>query len=364
MTSVSKKQRYVYRDFSKVSPIPKIMEPSSSFPSARHEPATEERAAASSLNIRVQKLPQKLDAMLSDPNASHIITWLPHGRAWKILRHDEFESEVIPKYFQYTNYNSFIRLVNAWGFHRITVGQDRDSYYHELFLRGMPHLHHQMHRLRKDEKKPTLLPEDTPDFYKIEKISPLPLTKAAKLVLPPTIMDIHEFGNKNRASIAALHRVTAAHDSIAPKASVSLVQNPTHHLVNSMALDIGEATTSRQNMLLQQTQLQQVTALPRSLRPSLLPLSTTSFRAKQHLLETDLLRQQRIPVGLVKSRMPQSVLQLRGGLSSRIPVLSEPNSIPIRYPHNLGNVGPLLNQYVLLAYPTAQFHDPHVSNAI
>lgn len=83
-------------------------------------------------SLRVQKLPMKLNAMLTNPHYAHIISWLPHGRAWKIHDAHAFVDEVIPNFFEYTNYNSFIRLVNAWGFRRVLKGTDRGSYYHEV----------------------------------------------------------------------------------------------------------------------------------------------------------------------------------------------------------------------------------------
>lgn len=83
-------------------------------------------------SMRVQKLPTKLSAMLSCKEFEHIISWMPHGRAWKIHNPHAFVEEVIPRFFDNTNYNSFIRLVNAWGFRRVMKGTDRNAYYHEV----------------------------------------------------------------------------------------------------------------------------------------------------------------------------------------------------------------------------------------
>lgn len=113
-----KDSKFTYRDYSHIE--------------ATHaHPGT---MSPSSTAIRVQKLPAKLSAMLSNPEYQHIISWMPHGRSWKVHNPHAFVEEVIPKYFEYTNYNSFVRLVNAWGFRRITKGPDRNSYYHEVSL--------------------------------------------------------------------------------------------------------------------------------------------------------------------------------------------------------------------------------------
>jgi len=77
-------------------------------------------------------LPAKLNSMLSDPALSDVIAWQPHGRSWRILDRERFSTEVLPTYFEHSNYNSFIRLVNAWGFRRVPHGIDCDSHYHEV----------------------------------------------------------------------------------------------------------------------------------------------------------------------------------------------------------------------------------------
>ncbi|KAL7464309.1 hypothetical protein ACHAXS_008934 [Conticribra weissflogii] len=63
---------------------------------------------------------------------SDAIQWLPHGRSWRIKDKAKLVNEVLPRYFQIANFNSFVRLVNAWGFRRIKFGNDTDSYYHEV----------------------------------------------------------------------------------------------------------------------------------------------------------------------------------------------------------------------------------------
>ena len=111
----------VYRDYSRDRPE----KPASSRPTAKDAAHT---------------FPMKLHAILSNPEFQDIISWLPHGRAWRILQHRAFEERVIPLYFRHGRYSSFARQVNGWGFRRITHGPDYNSYYHEMFLRGLPHL--------------------------------------------------------------------------------------------------------------------------------------------------------------------------------------------------------------------------------
>ena len=76
--------------------------------------------------------PRKLHLILSNPNLKHIITWLSHGRSWRVLDPKAFEREVIPLFFRHKCFASFMRQVNAWGFRRVNQGLGRKSYYHKV----------------------------------------------------------------------------------------------------------------------------------------------------------------------------------------------------------------------------------------
>jgi len=76
--------------------------------------------------------PVKLHKILSSQQFRHVITWLPHGRAWKILDHEVFEDQVLPLFFNHGRYTSFARQVSGWGFKRVQHGNDMNAYYHEV----------------------------------------------------------------------------------------------------------------------------------------------------------------------------------------------------------------------------------------
>lgn len=119
---------YKYRDFSIVNDEELEQETRTSAPS----PPPESPRGSVETSIRVQKFPFKLYAILAQKEFNEIITWMPHGRSWKVLKPNLFESFVMPLFFEYSNYHSFNRLVNAWSFRRISSGPDRGSYYHEV----------------------------------------------------------------------------------------------------------------------------------------------------------------------------------------------------------------------------------------
>ena len=116
---------YVYRDYSDIPP------------DKDHDSVLEVLTSRAPSSTHNHRLPMKLDAILSDPTCSDIISWMPHGRAWRIHKPKEFVERVLTRYFDNCNYGSFIRLVNAWGFRRILKGADRHAYYHEVCLRRL-----------------------------------------------------------------------------------------------------------------------------------------------------------------------------------------------------------------------------------
>ena len=128
-TSSSGSTVYKYRDFSTVN---EDDEDAVGTPDGSPVPAPSRNTMETS--IRVQKFPVKLYAILAQKEFNDIISWMPHGRSWKVLKPNVFESLVMPLFFEYSNYHSFNRLVNAWSFRRVSSGPDRGSYYHEVSL--------------------------------------------------------------------------------------------------------------------------------------------------------------------------------------------------------------------------------------
>jgi hypothetical protein len=102
--------------------------------------------------------PQRLMQILSDPSISDIITWIPHGRSFWIIRPEVFTEKILPLYFPEARavlsskskdkppssssykYPSFTRKLNRWGFRQVTKGQDTGAFHHKFFKRDEPEL--------------------------------------------------------------------------------------------------------------------------------------------------------------------------------------------------------------------------------
>mmetsp|Transcript_1758 Transcript_1758/g.3320 ORF Transcript_1758/g.3320 Transcript_1758/m.3320 type:complete len:137 (-) Transcript_1758:910-1320(-) len=63
--------------------------------------------------------PARLHKILSDPSHSDVITWMPHGRAWRVIDRERLVKDVLPGYYVCKKYESFTRQLNGWGFKRL-----------------------------------------------------------------------------------------------------------------------------------------------------------------------------------------------------------------------------------------------------
>jgi Heat shock transcription factor len=69
------------------------------------------RATSTDPSGREPPFPVKLHRILSNPDFTDIICWLPHGRSWRVLKPKAFEERIIPMYFRHAKYASFMRQV-------------------------------------------------------------------------------------------------------------------------------------------------------------------------------------------------------------------------------------------------------------
>lgn len=136
----------------------------------------------------VNPFPERLHDMLSKTKVPETVGWAPHGRCFLVRKPKEFESQVMPMYFNHTKLTSFQRQLNLYGFKRITKGVDRGAYYHELFLRGRPRLCTRMRRqkVKGTGQKPLPDPDNEPNFYAMKSVEDVPLQ-------PPGQPQNHQF---------------------------------------------------------------------------------------------------------------------------------------------------------------------------
>ncbi|GAN00937.1 conserved hypothetical protein [Mucor ambiguus] len=61
----------------------------------------------------------KLYKMLEDPDTSDLIAWSSHGDLFSVSNPTAFSKSVLPQYFKHNNWQSFVRQLNMYGFHKV-----------------------------------------------------------------------------------------------------------------------------------------------------------------------------------------------------------------------------------------------------
>ena len=108
-----------------------------------------------------ETFPSKLFKILMSSEAhgySSIISWLPHGRAFKIHNENRFEKEIMAKYFKNKKIDSFKRQLYLYGFQK--VGKkftDSGAYFHELLIIGRFDLCEQIIKCVKPSSAPAMM---------------------------------------------------------------------------------------------------------------------------------------------------------------------------------------------------------------
>jgi len=138
---------------------------------ALSEEPIEKAALQAKIKGPEKPFPEKLHEMLQDSECNDwtpsIVSWQPHGRAFRVHNVEKFVEHILPKYFKHSQVTSFQRQLNLYCFRRLTTGVDKGSYYHESFLRGQPYRWREMRRIRVKGNNTRMKPdvESEPNFY-------------------------------------------------------------------------------------------------------------------------------------------------------------------------------------------------------
>mmetsp|Transcript_15573 Transcript_15573/g.24209 ORF Transcript_15573/g.24209 Transcript_15573/m.24209 type:complete len:599 (+) Transcript_15573:127-1923(+) len=210
--------------------------------------------------------PVKLHNFLSDictenqdKEAYDAIRWSPNGLSFKIHHMYNFETNILPKYFNLNQLRSFYRQLNLYGFKRITNREDSGCYEHPHFIRGNMKLCEEMRRQKikgtgSKRKKGSDDGDEPPDFYSMPSLPP---SKMANITgsIPP------RFASGAGADAAAPNKGSYLRNIMRPAETTSAL-NVNHQPLMSAANPMGNvlsnpgATTAAQLMFLNAQQQQ------------------------------------------------------------------------------------------------------------
>jgi hypothetical protein len=110
-----------------------------------------------------------LEEMAQKIGDESIVSWQPHGMAFRVHLPEVFARTVMSRYFKQTKYKSFQRQLHLYGFRRILGGMDKDAYFHSMFIRNKKSMSLRMTRQKIKGKKPSNAVHHyaagNPDFY-------------------------------------------------------------------------------------------------------------------------------------------------------------------------------------------------------
>ncbi|CAO3636553.1 unnamed protein product [Mucor hiemalis] len=113
----------------------------------------------------------KLYSMVEDGRHKNLISWNPSGTSFYVCNAVQFAQEVLPEFFKHSNFSSFVRLLNMYGFHKINKSPrgQRGNNENEIWEFSHPKFQHGRSDILKDIKRKAmdseLLRRETGDIH-------------------------------------------------------------------------------------------------------------------------------------------------------------------------------------------------------
>ena len=97
---------------------------------------------------KMLRFPMLLYNILEQDEHPSIISWCLDSRNFIIYNRAKFEDELMPQYFQSSNWLSFLKQLNVYGFRRALKDRNLTVYCHKDFVQNKPGLINKIKRVK------------------------------------------------------------------------------------------------------------------------------------------------------------------------------------------------------------------------
>eukprot|EP00510_Aplanochytrium_minuta_P003111 CAMPEP_0184016140 /NCGR_PEP_ID=MMETSP0954-20121128/6755_1 /TAXON_ID=627963 /ORGANISM="Aplanochytrium sp, Strain PBS07" /LENGTH=343 /DNA_ID=CAMNT_0026297111 /DNA_START=363 /DNA_END=1391 /DNA_ORIENTATION=+ len=119
---------------------------------ARGEINKETVIASDPVDTIVPPFIAKLASMVNNCMYSEYVDWSNDGKKVVVKKVSQFSSAILPKYFKHSNFTSFLRQLNMYGFHTARQGKNWREFRNDLFTRENPKNYCKIKRRKGEEK--------------------------------------------------------------------------------------------------------------------------------------------------------------------------------------------------------------------
>ena len=111
----------------------------------------------------------QLYQILEDKNNEKIIHWGNDGKYFIIENLYDFTEKILPKYYNHSNYASFVRQLNKYNFHKLKITPNENAFQNSLFIKGQKNIISNILKKKKNKNDMNIVNDNITCLVKYKK---------------------------------------------------------------------------------------------------------------------------------------------------------------------------------------------------